>query len=220
MCFIYIYTHTHTHTHTHTQTHSCDILHSCDYLKKLSIQINVVSDEGNSWNEMWHWTNNEIGVAIQSWLWVWVELLAQSVRASEQNSVVVGSNRTQANFLATSKNFSLVNTIYIFRSKKSSSALLVREHQAPQKWCLSSPHSTACSTGDLPFNWRLERYHFYDACCSWTSSADELFLEQTATSYYMFMNSSPCHCIYCVPLFYICGYYFVHATALLKVKDI
>ena len=26
--------------------------------------------------------------------------------------------------------------------------------------------------------WRLERHHFCDACCSWTSSADELFLEQ------------------------------------------
>ena len=168
-------------------------------------------------NKQWNWSSyTELALSVS-----WTHgLLAQSVRASEQNSVVVGSNRTQANFLATSKNFSLVNTIYIFRSKKSSSALLVREHQAPQKWCLSSPHSTACSTGDLPFNWRLERYHFYDACCSWTSSADELFLEQTATSYYMFMNSSPCHCIYCVPLFYICGYYFVHATALLKVKDI
>ena len=168
-------------------------------------------------NKQWNWSSyTELALSVS-----WTHgLLAQSVRASEQNSVVVGSNRTQANFLATSKNFSLVNTIYIFRSRKSSSALLVREHQAPQKWCLSSPHSTACSTGDLPFNWRLERYHFYDACCSWTSSADELFLEQTATSYYMFMNSSPCHCIYCVPLFYICGYYFVHATALLKVKDI
>ena len=26
--------------------------------------------------------------------------------------------------------------------------------------------------------WRLERHHFCDACCSWTSSADELFLEK------------------------------------------
>ena len=31
-----------------------------------------------------------------------------------------------------------------FRSKKSSSALLVHEKHAPQKWCLSSHHSTAC----------------------------------------------------------------------------
>ena len=27
-------------------------LHSCDYLKRLSIQINVATDEGNSRNEM------------------------------------------------------------------------------------------------------------------------------------------------------------------------
>ena len=31
-----------------------------------------------------------------------------------------------------------------FRFKKSSSALLVHEQQAPQNWCLSSSHSTAC----------------------------------------------------------------------------
>ena len=36
----------------------------------------------------------------------------------------------------------------------------------------------------------------------------------------MFMNSSPCYCIYCVPLFYICSYNYVQKTALLKVKYI
>ena len=36
----------------------------------------------------------------------------------------------------------------------------------------------------------------------------------------MFMNSSPFHCSYCFPLFYICGYFYVGTTALLKVKDI
>ena len=51
-------------------------LHSCDYLKKVSVKINVVTDEGNSRNETWHWTNNEIGVTEQSCLWVWVELSA------------------------------------------------------------------------------------------------------------------------------------------------
>ena len=51
-------------------------LHSCDYLKKILIKINMVIDQGNSQNEMWHWTNNEIGVAVQSWLWVQVELMA------------------------------------------------------------------------------------------------------------------------------------------------
>ena len=28
------------------------LLHSCDYLKKISIKINVATDEGNSRNEM------------------------------------------------------------------------------------------------------------------------------------------------------------------------
>ena len=51
-------------------------LHSCDYLNKISIKTNVATDEGNSRNEMWHWTNNEIGVAVQSWLWVRVDLMA------------------------------------------------------------------------------------------------------------------------------------------------
>ena len=43
---------------------------------KLLIKINMATDEGYSWNETWHWTNNEIGVALQSWLWVRVELVA------------------------------------------------------------------------------------------------------------------------------------------------
>ena len=51
-------------------------LHSCDYLNKISIKINVVTDEGNSQNEMWHWTNDEVGAAIQNWLRVRVELMA------------------------------------------------------------------------------------------------------------------------------------------------
>ena len=51
-------------------------LHSCDYLNKISIKTNVEIDEGNSRNEMWHWTNDEIGVAVQSWHWVRVELMA------------------------------------------------------------------------------------------------------------------------------------------------
>ena len=51
-------------------------LHSCDYLNKISIKTNVATNENNSGNEMWHWTNDEIGVAAQSWLWVRVELMA------------------------------------------------------------------------------------------------------------------------------------------------
>ena len=43
-------------------------LHSCDYLDKISFQINAATDEGNSQNEIGHLTNDEIGVAVQRWL--------------------------------------------------------------------------------------------------------------------------------------------------------
>ena len=51
-------------------------LHSCDYLKKFSIKINVATDEGNRRNKIGHWTNDEIGVAVQSWIGMLVELMA------------------------------------------------------------------------------------------------------------------------------------------------
>ena len=51
------------------------LLHSCDYLNKISIKTNVVTDEGNNWNEMWDLTKDEIWVAVQSWLWVRLELM-------------------------------------------------------------------------------------------------------------------------------------------------
>ena len=47
------------------------------------------------WTKRWNWR------AGQSWLWRWVELnglINQSIRASEENSVVVGSNLSQAEF--------------------------------------------------------------------------------------------------------------------------
>ena len=47
-------------------------LHSRDYLKKILVEANVATDEGNSRNEIEHWANDEIGVAVQSWLSVWV----------------------------------------------------------------------------------------------------------------------------------------------------
>ena len=43
-------------------------LRSCDYLKKVSIKINVATDEGKSRNEIEHCTNDEIGASVQSWL--------------------------------------------------------------------------------------------------------------------------------------------------------
>ena len=58
------------------------------------VDINVATDEGNSQNEILHWKKDEIRLAVQNCLWVWVELAAYNsvVRASERNSVVVGSN--------------------------------------------------------------------------------------------------------------------------------
>ena len=47
-----------------------------DYLNKNWMKTTVATDKGNSQNEMWHWTNDEIGVPVQSWLWVRVELMA------------------------------------------------------------------------------------------------------------------------------------------------
>ena len=52
------------------------LITSCDYLKKLSIQINLATDGGNSQNEIWHWTNDGTGVAAQSWIWLRDELMA------------------------------------------------------------------------------------------------------------------------------------------------
>ena len=43
-------------------------IYSRDYLKKVSIKINVATGESNNRNEIGHRANNEIGVAIQSWL--------------------------------------------------------------------------------------------------------------------------------------------------------
>ena len=57
----------------------------------------MATDEGNSRNETWHWTNDEIGLGVQSLAlsasWTH-DLIAQSVRVSERNSVAVGSNPT------------------------------------------------------------------------------------------------------------------------------
>ena len=49
---------------------------SCDYLQKTSINLKWRLTKVNSGKEMWHWTNDEIGVPVQSWLWVRVELMA------------------------------------------------------------------------------------------------------------------------------------------------
>ena len=41
-------------------------LHSCDYLKKISIKVKVVSYDDNSWKEIWPSTNDKIVVAVEN----------------------------------------------------------------------------------------------------------------------------------------------------------
>ena len=51
---------------------------------------------------MWHWTNDEIEVAVESWLWVRAEQMESYLIWLERlnrGSVVVDSNPTQAKFL-------------------------------------------------------------------------------------------------------------------------
>ena len=43
-----------------------------DYLKKISIKINVATSERNNGNEIWHWAWDKIRVSVQCWLWVLV----------------------------------------------------------------------------------------------------------------------------------------------------
>ena len=52
---------------------------------------------------MWRWTKDEIGVAVQSGVWVRVELMVVSLKChSGQLSIAI------------SKNHSVMNTIYIY----------------------------------------------------------------------------------------------------------
>ena len=73
-------------------------LHTCDYLQKTSIKINVAPDECKQpkWNvtlnKRWNWSSCTKLALSASWTH---GLIAQLVRASEPNSVVVGSNPTQ-----------------------------------------------------------------------------------------------------------------------------
>ena len=53
-------------------------LHWYDYLKKILITINMATDKSNSQNKIWHWKNDDSGVAVQRWLWIPVELMAWS----------------------------------------------------------------------------------------------------------------------------------------------
>ena len=51
-------------------------LQTYDYLWYILIVINVETDEGNGQNETKRWRKCEIGVAVDSWVRVQVELMA------------------------------------------------------------------------------------------------------------------------------------------------
>ena len=51
-------------------------LRPCDYLHKVTIKINIATDKGNSRNEQKDEQKDEIGVVVQSWFWVQVEVMA------------------------------------------------------------------------------------------------------------------------------------------------
>ena len=71
-------------------------------MQKIYIKINMVADEDKrlKWNVLHNkgWNLNSVTKLTLSVSWTH-GLIAQSVRAFERNSVVVGSNTTQANFL-------------------------------------------------------------------------------------------------------------------------
>ena len=60
--YIYIYVYD---GNTHVITH------------KISIKINVATDEGNGRNKIWHWTKETVrSDTVQIWLLAWIELKA------------------------------------------------------------------------------------------------------------------------------------------------
>ena len=66
-------------------------------------------------NEPWHWTNDEVWVAVQSWFWVPVELMAWELSRVEHLNGIQWSwvqSHTHSS-IDTSNNTSVVNTIYI-----------------------------------------------------------------------------------------------------------
>ena len=90
------------------------LLHSCNYLWKLSIIGNVATDEINGGNKIWtlnkrwNWSTCELLALSESrkpkdqsnsWTHWTHKVKAQTDRAVERNSVVVGSNPTGSNFL-------------------------------------------------------------------------------------------------------------------------
>ena len=101
ICIYKWITYTHVIIYTHLIT-PMNPLHSCDDLQKTSIKINVMTDEGKQpkWNgtlnKLWNWSSCTKMTLSASWTH---GLVTQSVRPSKRNSVVVGSNPTQANFL-------------------------------------------------------------------------------------------------------------------------
>ena len=86
------------------------------------IKTNVYNIKiGNSRNEIEHWTNDEIGVAVYTKLALSVSwtrgLIAQSVSVSMEFSGLGFKSHLDQLSIATSNNPSVVNTIYIHKLK-------------------------------------------------------------------------------------------------------
>ena len=75
----------------------------------------MASDKSNSRNESWHWTKDEIGVAVQSLLWVRVELMAVWTEFTGRGFKCHSGQPS----IATSKNPSVVNTILLSKTIKN-----------------------------------------------------------------------------------------------------
>ena len=122
---------------------------------------------------MWCGTNDEIGVAVQSWLWVWVELKAcylrrlerpivnqwcsvhevnswrdRSVRNSARREISRHRLKSHSGQLSTafSENLSMVNTICI-SSFRDTPVITYRKHRLKETWWLTKKIAeTKCST--------------------------------------------------------------------------
>ena len=87
--FIYIY------IYIYVMYHEFIPLHSRDYLSKVLIKLNMTTDKNMTLRKLW----NRSSCTKMSLSTIWTHCLTgHSVRASERNSVVMGSNHTHVNF--------------------------------------------------------------------------------------------------------------------------
>ena len=93
------------------------LYYSCAYLYNILIKRNVATDEGNhSPSHIWHWQKEKIGVALQTWIWVRVELWPDSFLGCGVWTEFSGSGLKSHSgklSVAISKNPSVVNIICV-----------------------------------------------------------------------------------------------------------